>query len=250
MDTTMQLFEPFIWTFGDSTSMLLESLILILLFTDMPDLSAGTPFFLMRTTRRRWIFGQLLYIILATLIYLIFILSATTLLCMTRSFIANMWSETAAILGFSPAGKAIALPSMVKTLEMSHPYQCLITIFSLMGCYTLLSVLLMFTVNIRKSSFWGVFTVFAFHLFGFLISPDTIKTFVKLNDSQQYIANLWAAWLSPLQHATYHMHNFGYDLLPRMWMTFVIFAGLIGFCLIVSTKGICKYNFSFAGGDG
>jgi hypothetical protein len=248
MNTTMNLFEPFIWTFGDSTSILLESLILLLLFCDMPSLGAGAPFYLLRTTKRRWIIGQLFYIVLSTLIYLVFILVATTALCMTRSFLANMWSETAAILGFSPAGKAVALPAMVKTLEMSHPYQCLLTIFLLMGCYTLLSVLLMFAVNIRKSSFWGILTAFAFQLFGFLVNPDTVNTFVKLNDDQQYIANLWAAWISPLQHATYHMHNFGYDLLPRMWMTFVILCGLIVLCLLAAMRGIRKYNFNFTGG--
>ena len=34
-------------------------------------------------------------------------------------------------------------------------------------------------------------------------------------------------WLSPLNHATYHMHNFGYDLLPRLWQTEAVFAALI-----------------------
>ena len=35
-DTVMQVFEPFIWTFSDSNSILLASLLLIFLFADMP----------------------------------------------------------------------------------------------------------------------------------------------------------------------------------------------------------------------
>ena len=44
-DTSMQLFEPFIWTFGDSNSILLSSMILIFLFADMPFVTNATPFF-------------------------------------------------------------------------------------------------------------------------------------------------------------------------------------------------------------
>lgn len=46
-DTSMQILEPFIWTFGDSNSILLSSMILIFLFADMPFVTNATPFFLM-----------------------------------------------------------------------------------------------------------------------------------------------------------------------------------------------------------
>ena len=45
-ETTMQIVEAFVWTFGDSNSILLSSLLLVLLFADMPFLSSGTPFYL------------------------------------------------------------------------------------------------------------------------------------------------------------------------------------------------------------
>ena len=48
METTMQAFEPFVWTFGDANSVLLVSLLLILLFVDMPFLGAGVPYYLIR----------------------------------------------------------------------------------------------------------------------------------------------------------------------------------------------------------
>ena len=51
-DTTMQIFEAFIWTFGDSNAILLVSLLLLILFADMPFITTATPFYLMRTTRR------------------------------------------------------------------------------------------------------------------------------------------------------------------------------------------------------
>lgn len=117
--TTMQLMEAFVWTFGDSNSILLTSLLLVLLFADMPFLGAGVPYYLSRIKRSTWLIGQILYISLATFLYMLFILVSTSVICMGSSFIGDMWSETAAILGYSGAGKAVALPALVKTLEMS-----------------------------------------------------------------------------------------------------------------------------------
>lgn len=220
-DTTMQLVEAFVWTFGDSNSILLSSLLLLLLFADMPFISSGTPFYLMRIDRKTWLMGQAVYIVLATFIYLAFILVSTSLVCMRQSFIGNMWSETAAILGYSGAGQAVALPALVKTLEMSTPYVCMETIFLLMLLYTLLMVFIMLLFNLKKGQLAGIVSVFAFSLFGFLLNPQTIKTIFRLPDELMYKANVAVGWLSPLNHATYHMHNFGYDLLPRLWQGYM-----------------------------
>lgn len=58
---------------------------------------------------RGFLTGIILYIVLATFFYLAFILMSTSLVCMRQSFIGNMWSETAAILGYFGAGQAVAL---------------------------------------------------------------------------------------------------------------------------------------------
>ncbi len=248
-ETTMQIAEAFVWTFGDSNSILLASLLLLLLFADMPFINSGTPFYLMRINRKTWLFGQAIYITFATMIYMVFILAATALVCMRQSFIGNMWSETAAILGYSGAGKAVALPALVKTLEMSRPYECMGTIFLLMLLYSLLMAFIMLTFNIRKGQLAGVVSVFTFSLFGFLLNPELLKTMFKLPDELMYKANVAVGWISPLNQATYHMHNFGYDLLPRLWMTYGIFGVLIILCFLLTLRAIRKFNFNFSGND-
>jgi len=249
-ETTMQIVEAFVWTFGDANSILLASLLLLLLFADMPFINSGTPLYLMRIDRKTWLFGQAIYITLATAIYMLFILGATSLICMGQSFVGNMWSETAAILGYSGAGKAVALPALVKTLEMSTPYECMATIFLLMLLYALLMAFLMLTFNIRRGQLAGVVSVFAFSLFGFLLNPQLFKTVFQLPDALMYKANVAVGWLSPLNQATYHMHNFGYDLLPRLWTTYVIFGALIVLCFVLALRAIRKYNFNFTGTEG
>jgi hypothetical protein len=245
--TTMQAVEAFVWTFGDSNSILLSSLLLVLLFADMPFLSAGTPYYLTRIDRKTWLVGQAVYIVLTTAIYMIFILASTSVVCMRNSFIGNMWSETAAILGYSGAGKAVALPALVKTLEMSTPYECMGTIFVLMLLYALLMAFLMLTFNIRRGQLAGVVSVFAFSLYGFLLNPELLKAAFHLPDELMYKANVAVGWLSPLNHATYSMHNFGYDLLPRLWQTYAIFGLLIVLLFLFALRSIRRYNFNFTG---
>ena len=83
-DTTMQIFEAFIWTFGDSNAILLVSLLLLILFADMPFITTATPFYLMRTTRRVWVVGQMVYVALATMLFMIFTLFSTVVECFRR----------------------------------------------------------------------------------------------------------------------------------------------------------------------
>ena len=248
--TTMQLVEAFVWTFGDSNSILLSSLLLVLLFADMPFLSSGTPFYLVRIDRKTWLLGQAVYIAAATAIYLVFILVSTALVCMSNSFIGNLWSETAASLGYSGAGQQVALPALVKTLEMSTPYACMGTIFLLMLLYALLLVFIMLVFNLYKGQAAGVISVFVFSVYGFILNPQTIKAVFQLSDELMYKANVAVGWLSPLNHATYHMHNFGYDLLPRLWQTYALFGGLILLCYFLALHAIRRYNFNFTGTEG
>ena len=248
-ETTMQILEPFVWTFGDSNSILLASLLLLLLFSDMPFLDEGVAYYLMRTTRLKWLLGQVLYICLSVFIYMGFILLSSIIVSAPNSFIGNIWSETGAILGYSGAGAHVALPSSVKIMEMSTPYSCMITIFILMLLYILLAVSIMLIMNLKGGKFWGVGSVFTFSLYGFLLNPQLFREFLNLTDPQMYIANVATGWASPLQHATYHMHNFGYDLLPRLWQTYLIFGILILICLVIAYIFIKKYNFNFTGGS-
>lgn len=249
-ETSMQILEPFIWTFGDSNSILLSSSILIFLFADMPFLNSGTPFFLVRTTRRRWLIGQAVYVILTTFLYLLFVMVSTSFLCMKNAFIGNVWSSTAVMLGYSKAGEVIAVPATVKTMEMSTPYQCAAIIFLLMLFYALLLVFLMLLFNLLRGQIGGVFAAFTFSIYGFLLNPATIKLVFHISDYETYRANVIVGWLSPLNHATFSMHNFGYDLLPSLRQSYLIGGILLCSCFFAALWVIQRYSFHFTGTEG
>lgn len=249
-NTTMQIVEVFIWSFGDSNSILLSSVLLVLVFADMPFLSPGTPLYLIRTKRRTWITGQVIYILTATFIYLIFVLGSTAFFSMRQSFVANMWSPTAAILGYTNAGEQAAIPALIKSLEMSWPYQSMVSIFSLMLGYSSVMVMLMLFCNLRFGQVMGVVSVLVYSIFGLLMQPSTFQLILKLPDEAYYIANVIIGWVSPLNQATYHMHNFGYDKLPKLWQSYAIFFSTVVFLYIASIRTVNLYQFVFTGTEG
>lgn len=244
-DTNMQILEPFVWAFGNGNSVMMVSLLLLLFVGDMPFVTDLTPYTLIRTKRKIWLLGQMLYVVLVTVIYLFFLLLVFCILCAPMSFIGNLWSETGALLGYSGVGAKIALPSSVKIMEMSTPYKCTASIFLLMVLYTLLAATIMMIFNLEKNRFGGVLSLFILNLYGLLLDPQIIAKIFRIPDSLQYKSNVICGWLSPLNHATYYMHNFGYDLLPRLWQSYCILGTFVIINLILSYKMIRKYEFRF-----
>ena len=245
-DTTMPIFEPFIWAFGNGRSILLASLLLIFFFVDMPFINDATPYYLLRISRAVWVSAQLLYVVLVTVIYMAFLLGTFCLLCAPISFPGNMWSETGAMLGYSGVGSQIALPASVKTMEMSNPYKCTATIFLLMTLYTLLAATLMMVFNLMKNKFGGVLSVFILNLYGLLLDPRTIGKILNIPEEVQYKSNVISGWISPLNHATYYMHNFGYDLLPRLWHSYLILGVWILLNILLIRRLARRYQFNFS----
>lgn len=242
--STMQWMEAFVWTFGDPGSIMLSSLLLLLLFADIPFISAFTPYYLIRTKKSRWLCGQITYVVVTIIIFMFFILFTTMVISAPISFKGNIWSETGALIGYSGVGNNLSLPVSIKTMEMSFPYQTAIQVFLLMLLYNLFLVSILLVANLRYEKRKGIITVFIVNLFGLLLNPSLIQYFLKIPDSLIYKARNITGWLSPLNHATYSMHNFGYDFLPRLWMSQLIFLISVVLLLFISYKSLGKYNFS------
>lgn len=245
-NTSLQILEPFIWTFGDAGSVMLVSLPLLLLFSDIPDLNNHVPFFLIRINRKIWMLGQILYMMMATFIFMMFVLVSTCLLAEHRVYTANMWSNTAAILGYSDIGDKIAVPAFVKVMELSFPYGCMVHIFGLMMGYSLMLSGIVLLLNLFKKNA-GMIGGIVFSGFGIVLTPDIVAKWFSIGREKMNIANIIFGWISPLNHATYYMHNFGYDNLPKLWFSYLFF--VIGSLIIfsVAMMRIKKYPFSFTG---
>lgn len=243
-ETPLQILEPFIWTYGDATSVMLSSLLLILLFADMPFISQATPYWLIRTKRSVWLAGQIIYVVLTTTIYNVILVVSLSVIASPFSFVGNVWSKTAAMLGYG-GGESITVPVSIKTMEISTPYSCALAVFGLMLCYSLLVAVLMLFFNLAFGNMTGVLSAFALNLYGILLNPGVFLKIFHFSGNLEYRANVLCGWLSPLNHATFPMHNFGYDYLPTLWASMGIFLLLIVIFIFLSGRKMRTHNFSF-----
>ena len=243
-DSPVQAFEPFIWTFGDASSILLCSLLLILLFMDLPKLSPFTPYMLLRMKKGRWLLAQLIYIALATCLYMLSVLCVTSILCMKKTYPGNIWSKTAALLAYSEMGKKLSVPSTVKVMESTSPVGCSLQIVLLLICYALALSFLMLFFQMRAGKKAGIAAGLAYSLFGVLLDPKVLAALLQKEDYQMYQIRRLTGWISPLNHATYGMHDFGYDALPSIGQSCLLFLLLLGGLAILSFWTLKKYNFS------
>ena len=247
-ETAVQILEPFIWTYGDAVSVMLSSLLLVLLFADMPFLGQETPYLLIRTRRNVWLAGQIVYVVCTTVLYILFLLGIQIVLAAPFAFTGNVWSKTAAMLGYGGAAKG-AIPVSVKIMESVLPYECAVRVFLLMLCYLLFLVSVMLCLNLVLKNAAGVIGTFAVNLYGFLLNPKLFQKWFHLTENQFYRANVLCGWLSPLNHAVFPMHNFGYDYLPKTGVSIALFLGMTVLLTAVCARKMRTYNFTFAQTD-
>ena len=119
-------------------------------------------------------------------------------------------------------------------------------IFLLMTLYTLLTATIMMIFNLLKNQFGGVLSVFILNLYGLLLNPEIIGRILDIPQILQYKSNVITGWISPLNHATYYMHNFGYDLLPRLWHSYLILGLWILLNIFIIRKLARRYQFVFS----
>ncbi len=247
-DSPMQALEPFIWTFGDATSILLCSLLLILLFLDLPKLSPFTPYMLLRMKKWRWLLAQFFYIFLATVLYMLYVILVTSLLCMQKTYVGNIWSKTAALLAYSQMGKELSVPSTVKVMESTSPLSCSLQIMALLVCYALTLTFLMLWFQMKMGKKAAIGAGLSYSLYGFLLNPDILAKILHKEEYEMFLVRRLSGWISPLNHATYGMHDFGYDVLPSIGQSCMVFLGILLFLSALAFHTLKKYNFgSFTG---
>ncbi len=224
---------------------MISTLLLIFLFADLPVNNQLTPYYLTRITKNIWIWGQLLYVFLVTVFYVLFLLLVTCVISGNISFPGNMWSETMALLGYSGAGQKIALPASLKTLEATSPYPCAAMIFLLIACYALVNATLLLAFRLGKRPVLGSVSVFLFNLFGLFLNPEIFMKLFHFPGTVEYKAQVITGWISPLNHATYYMHNFGYDYLPKIGTSLLFFCVIIGVNILIIKREMKHFEFLF-----
>lgn len=244
-DTILQICEVFVWTFSDAPSVMLSTFLMFILFSDMPFINGGTAYRIYRVGRKNWIWGNLFYMGMAIFFYEIAIVIITILLSFNRAFVGNQWSETAAMIGYGNLGESLSLFTSIRAMEHSTPYVVASVVFVLVFLYMYWITTLMFLFSILKKNTVGIIFALLINLYGVSLNVDFLQKLFHIPEELKYRANTLFGWLSPLNHSLYYMHSFGYDRLPKLWMSIFIFICLIMVNFTLLQVAIRKYDFTF-----
>ncbi|MFR3321553.1 MAG: hypothetical protein ACLTSZ_10985 [Lachnospiraceae bacterium] len=222
-------------------------MLLLLLFSDLPKLGSMTPYYLYRTTRRVWLMGQFVYVICVSMLYTAFLFLTTVLLCMKMSYVGDVWSETAAMLAYSKLGKDLSVPSTVKVMESITPYGCVLQVLLLLFLYTLCLSFLILAGNLLFSGNRGIVLGLLYSMYGVLLDPRVLGAILHKEEYEMYQINILIGWVSPLSHVTYAKHNFGYDRLPTVGQSCLLFTGILLVLSVICMRAMRRYSFRFLG---
>ena len=158
------------------------------------------------------------------------------------------WSDTATVVSFAPEQFEVALTVIRKTVKLTVPYDCAGIIFFLLMQYVLFLTLLNLAVSLRFGKRAGMTAVIAVSFGAYLLTPDQWMNWLHIPPQLEYMANTLAAWVSPLSHASYSMHSFGYGGFPSVLQSHAVF-GCLNLGLLLLSYGTAKnMEFSFSGG--
>lgn len=243
---SVNLFEVFICIFNDQYSILLISILIIMLMHDAPLINAFTPYILARTSIREWLVGQILYTALVTLAAIIFILISSVISGIDISYTDNEWSNFVRVLNYLPAESSINMDSFVKVMDFNTPLSAVLRMSFLIYMYFLILALVILDFNLSSNRRGGVYAGIIFSAIGFLLTPSTLAALFGSGEKKMYVVNIVAGWISPLNHATLNSHSFGYDGLPTVMGSMILFICLGAILSVSAFWNIRRYQFDFS----
>jgi len=162
------------------------------LFCNAPFGTALLPFILLRTGRLRWIMGQLLYILLAALVYTVFVVLSSVVVLFPYVRFTGEWGAIIDTLCTSYMAQAmgypIALQGAAYVYSELRPLQALLLSSLLFYLSTLLVGAAAFFGNLVSGKMFGVY------FDGFLICLSAVASIAM----QISPAGKWIYYLSPL----------------------------------------------------
>lgn len=148
---------PWIYPFltGDWYIVLLEVFGAILLFCDAPFVNEGTPYILVRAGKNAWFWGQLLYIIIASILYQLYLAIIGVLLLVPNLIWSPDWGKVLGTLAQTEAGDYLGVKLTESIVRQYTPFTATFLCFALCIIVTIFFGVLIFSVNLTFKSLWG-----------------------------------------------------------------------------------------------
>lgn len=217
--------EPFIAIANSDMIIAIVPAVFLTLISDFPRTDGNTLFFLQRTGRTNWLFGQVLFSIMAIFTYVGAIFVGAVLPMLPNCSWANEWSVPIKQYGEIFPDKAGTFANCLITEKLYNqlpPVKTAVVSYLLIMCYLLILALIMLMFNCLKIKIMGLLSSGAVIAFGCALN----------------YANVSAKWVLPMSHTIIYLHYTKYFREPvfDMWKTVLYFllvpVGLIFVSLI------------------
>lgn len=177
--TACQIVEPYI-IIGNMSKHSFTGIFLgcIVVLSEAPFINQQSTYEIIRVGTCTWVRSQILYIIVAILIYNFFIMLTCVALGVANSNVIfeNKWSMAISLLAaqqpaFAVTNFKLSFPYTNFIYSLKPYYGALLTLL-LNAAYCIIAVLLIFTVNIWSKTNMGWIVGAAFHILGYVVSNN------------------------------------------------------------------------------
>jgi hypothetical protein len=225
----INLFEPYISTLNSGVVILIVPITYLILMCDCP--KTGSIFFIVRTNKKAWLFGQIIFFALTSVTYLITMALITIIPFANNGFIANGWSlVTTKFLEnypeYSTSTYAYILPENI--YKQMSVYEGIIGSTLLLFMYLMIIALIIILFNIYGQKTLGILTNIS--IIG--LGQATI------------LINLPIRWCFPMANTLLYLHYdkiLATNIFPKKY-SYLYFLVLMLFLLMVNLLSIKSVN--------
>lgn len=174
------IYDSFIYFNCDIFTAAAAFLGMILLVSDIPFSSQNETYTLLRVSRRQWVFGKALYLLLACIAYYFVLMTAGMLYIAENAYVGNFWSEPLYFLVKNPNSQ------FATDFSMYFPYSHVLLLtplwaaaasFGLSVAYSFVMSLFIFWFNLKLPRVISYAFAIMIHVIGYLLTAVFLSLF-------------------------------------------------------------------------
>jgi len=241
LNKPLGLFEGFIYLNCDTYTSVVVFLGLLLFISDIPFTSPSETYLLLRTSKRKWVVGKILYLLIGTIIYYFIVMIAGVVYIFSNAFMGNIWSDPLRLLVTGYASNIASTYNVYfpyQHIIQLSPYTAALSCFGLSTAYGFVMSLLVFILNLNFSRAISYAGTMVFHIVSYAFAA-----LIPLNTARKY---------SLLGNSLIMYHDIGHyfndNTLPTITESLIMYTLLITAITILMLRCIRKYDFKISMG--
>lgn len=233
------VFEGFVYLNCDTYILSATVLAAIIMISDIPFSSGNEVFSLLRISRREWLFGKCLYILIVCFIFYGIVFSSGVLCILDRVYVKNLWSKPFQMLSRDVGGilyERYGLHMPYIDMRSFTPAWAFVNCMGLSVAYVFSVSLVLFACNLVFKKGIGFFLGLLFHVTNYMftaIMPGALyKKLAFLANSQLIYHHIRGG---PTEET--------YPSLGTSWLMYIVF---IAFLLLLLGRLVKRYDFKMS----